>query len=90
MKYEDYIGKVVIYKNPDTNRYWLMKVAQSDFKRCTGDIFRHHYLSGKSILLDISKKGQLEPILDIKTGSSNVRGKNITVTNNKDLTSLFD
>ncbi|MGV8141327.1 MAG: hypothetical protein ACP5NW_02710 [Candidatus Woesearchaeota archaeon] len=95
----NYIGKFARYTQPDTNYNWLMKVASDERMRCAGDLFKHRYLSGKSILIDDSKEGMLptkpediELLSAYKTFTSNVRTKSVSVVNieRKELTSLFD
>ncbi|MGV8087013.1 MAG: hypothetical protein ACP5N1_05255 [Candidatus Woesearchaeota archaeon] len=89
LKNEEYIGKIAIYKNPDSQRYWLIKITQNEYKKCKDDFFKHYYLSGNSILLDYSK-GELVALPDIRTGSSNIRKKNVILIDDKDLEALFD
>jgi len=95
----NYLGKFVRYTISDSNYTWLMKVTRDERKRCTGDIFKHRYLSGKSILINDSREDMLpskaeeiELLPSYQTVTSNVRVKSVIVVNidRKELTSLFE
>ncbi len=86
----DYENKIVKYTNPETNRGWLLNITSSERKRCKGDIFKHIYLSGRAVYLD-PNFDNLKPMLDIRTGISGVRTKNIEVLlNQEEFKHLFD
>jgi len=93
------MGKYVQFTISDSNYSWLMKVTRDERKRCTGDIFKHRYLSGKSVLIDDSREDMLpsraeeiELLPSYQTVTSNVRAKSVSVVNidRKEITSLFE
>jgi hypothetical protein len=95
----NYMGKYVQFTISDSNYSWLMKVTRDERKRCTGDIFKHRYLSGKSVLIDDSREDMLpsraeeiELLPSYQTVTSNVRAKSVSVVNidRKEITSLFE
>jgi len=72
MNYKD---KLAIYSQPETDKKWLIQIKECEYKKCTGDLFKHYYLGGPAFLIEDLKNLKVD--VHIKTRSLNVRKKNL-------------